>query len=70
MDWKTDKKIPIRFYLRKQIIGGKRVGKVQILYVYKNFHGNIEGVVRANSTRKAQAKVREKFPDAEFFRVK
>lgn len=60
-------KIPVCFYLRKQVIGGKRAGKTQILYIYKNFHGNVEGVVKARSAKLAQFKIRELYPDAEFF---
>lgn len=62
-------KIPVRFYLRKQLIGNKAVMEGKwFLYVYRNFHGTIEGVVRAYDTLGAQKKVRAMYPESEFFR--
>ena len=62
--------IPIRFYLRRQLIGNKysMEGK-KFIYVYKNFHGNVEGLVKAFDSRGAQRAVRRLFPDAQFFRT-
>jgi len=65
----TKEPIPIRFYLRRQLIGNKNVmeGK-KFIYVYRNFHGNIEGLVKAYDSRGARREVLRLFPDANFFR--
>jgi len=61
--------IPIRFYLRRQLIGNKTVMKgKKYIYVYKNFHGNVEGIVKAYDSRGARRAVLRLYPDANFFR--
>lgn len=60
-------RIPIRFYLRQQKIGSSN--DTTIVYVYRNYHGTITGIIRGcKDARGARAAILKKHKTAEFFR--
>jgi len=60
-------RIPKKFYLRQQKIGHS--GSATIIYIYRNYHGTVTGIIRGClDARGARAVIRKKYKDAEFFK--